>query len=506
MAVYNRHRLSQSRFTGHKGSLSEQSKYINSLHDIFVNYNPHAFGLSMQIYKFKRYSLYDYNIRESLHVKAMRKHFGLSFWKYIEIIPSMEYSMNYMRRAIYMKNYKEMATDNLKGLLDSGKSIILQYSKDVIKHHFGKEFTIYGCNEYILDKVVTKFIKKYDKNFKKHSQKISETTYKINNSQFLVTLTQDTFMYVATGIKISSPEKMIYMGKTVNDNDMYIYIFGKKMRRYSKELENILVNENESKIIVYNIDRDGDTKNESMSVLYSEINQRDLSTLFYSHDEKEIICQHIDKFNSNAEFYKERQILYKTGILLYGKPGTGKSSLIKAIATKYHRNIVNINISNIKNIDLNELTQSINFDDNEKYIVLLEDIDTLFLNRKKGIDKEDASVINKLLQFLDSNSSPTNVIFIATTNHIDRLDEALLRDGRFDLKVEILELDKSTAIEYCKSFGLSEVVAKSIVDEIHSEKSTDQYNQSTLQTRCLAKIENKSIEEAKNIHEECEKD
>ena len=75
MAVYSRYRLSQSRFTGHKGLLSEQSKYINSLHDIFVNYSPHVYGLSMQIYKFKRYSLYDYNIR-ILHWKTCGLDFG----------------------------------------------------------------------------------------------------------------------------------------------------------------------------------------------------------------------------------------------------------------------------------------------------------------------------------------------------------------------------------------------------------------------------------------------
>lgn len=53
--------------------------------------------------------------------------------------------------------------------------------------------------------------------------------------------------------------------------------------------------------------------------------------------------------------------------------------------------------------------------------------------------------IKQLLQFLDSSQSPNNVIFIATTNYIDRLDHALVRKGRFDLKIELDDFNKDTA-------------------------------------------------------------
>jgi len=102
---------------------------------------------------------------------------------------------------------------------------------------------------------------------------------------------------------------------------------------------------------------------------------------------------------------------------------------------------------------------------------------------------------------LDSNSSPTNVIFIATTNHIERLDDALLREGRFDLKVEVKSLARPEAGLFGKSFDLSEDVVTDILNTMDAEsEDKGTYNQSKLQARLLACIENKSYEESVKLH------
>jgi ATP-dependent 26S proteasome regulatory subunit len=152
------------------------------------------------------------------------------------------------------------------------------------------------------------------------------------------------------------------------------------------------------------------------------------------------------------------------------------------------------------------LTQSINTDNTQEYIVLLEDIDTLFLNREyEDTDKEARKVINKLLQFLDSNSSPNNVIFIATTNYVDRLDKALLRAGRFDIKVEVKALDYQGTVKFGESFGLS----RSMIDSIcmkHVEEGEDikkqLYNQSTLQIEFISNLSKKSLEDVTDMYAE----
>ena len=396
-------------------------------------------------------------------------------------------------------------------VINTCEKSLWSYCKSTIKNHFGKDFEYLANRDFMIIKAITnKFLKKYDSNIYK---RVTTTDYRgshnvIINSQFIITLDKNTFIYVATGNKIGNVEERYMLNvDSPSPADLYLYIFGKNSRKYIKELNTLIhkltINND---LGIYIIDSDKDSNNrETLDVIYSKLQPRFLETLFFSHGEKDSICKHIDKFNDNEKFYKEKQLLYKTGILLYGEPGTGKSSLVKAIATKYNRSIVTINMSKIKEIDLNKLTQSINVDEYKKYLILLEDIDTLFLNRKNGeSDKEEQSVINKLLQFLDSNTSPTNVIFIATTNHIERLDDALLRDGRFDLKVEVKPLNRHEAILYGESFGLSKEVMNEILKDISSELNKHEgcFNQSKLQTRILGRIENKSVERIKDIYGE----
>ena len=395
------------------------------------------------------------------------------------------------------------------------------YTRSTLKKKFGKEFNLqYENNSGVIREVVTKFIKKYDKKFNDHVQKSMVDTPCLINTQYIIFLEKGTYCYIASGNKIGNTEERFLMSNNISTMDLYIYIFGKKMHKYANELEKIvqyyLKND---ELGLFNVSSESgggrymsDDTSESLEIIYSKLATRSLDTMFFSHGEKEAITSHIEKFLGNEEFYKEKQILFKTGILLYGKPGTGKSSLIKALATTYNRSIVNINVGKLVSIDLNKLTSSINVDDTRKYIILLEDIDTLFLNRKdtgtkdsddedntSKRDKDDNIIINKLLQFLDSNSSPTNVIFIATTNHKERLDEALLREGRFDLKVDCMNLNAEDAIKFGKSFRLDEVTMKEIIDEIDEENSAkgkygEGYNQSKLQARILSRLTNKTLD------------
>jgi chaperone BCS1 len=223
-------------------------------------------------------------------------------------------------------------------------------------------------------------------------------------------------------------------------------------------------------------------------------------TMYYSDGEIDKINNHISKFIESKNFFEERQLNYKTGILLYGEPGSGKSTIAKVIATTYNRSIISVNMAAVDKIDFGTLAMLINNDVGYQYIVLLEDIDTLYnLNRNteevNGVNinvnhttsENEKKVINKLLQFLDSNQSPNNVIFIATTNHIDKLDPAILREGRFDLKVEVKGLTKHDAIKFVESFGIDKAGAMEVINKYEKEKSaSDRYNQSALQAMALA--------------------
>ena len=387
-----------------------------------------------------------------------------------------------------------------------------------IQEHFGRPFMIdhdmFG--ETVRQAVINNFIKKYDKKFDDHTQNKNGVIRFNDDSMILIPLEKGkksfTGMYIATGVNIGNSEMRFLTNNPVSSEDFFIYIFGKKMIKYANELSNLIESEfNKNSFGIFTIDkgRDSYKGEESLDILYMDLEPRDLDTLYFSDNEKESICNLIDGFENKSDFYKSRQLLYKTGILLYGQPGTGKSSLIKALGSTYGRSLVSVNVNNIKYINLNSLTQSINVDDVRKYIVMLEDIDTLYLNRDES-ENADKQTINKLLQFLDSNTSPNNVIFIATTNHLERLDEALLREGRFDLKIQINPLLDKDADKFMKSFGLTQDECDDVKLQMRNNNkgiSTDdngktRYNQSTLQAMILSKINKKDINDIINIYGE----
>jgi len=396
----------------------------------------------------------------------------------------------------------------------------LKYVMQKLQFHFGRAFILdkRNCSDEVKSQVLKRFIKKYDKNFDDHTTNHNDFIKMKEDVMLLLPLDKNdkksgTFMYIASGSAIGSSELRWLSNNPIDMDDVYIYIFGKKMLRFAHEIERIIEEESNRKAFgIFTIDKSSGSRKgeESLDILYMDMEPRSLSTLFFSNKEKEMICDHLDKFVNSSSFYKERQLLYKTGILLYGEPGTGKTSLIKAIGTTYGRSLVQIQVNNISDINLNSLVQSINADDVRQYIVVLEDIDTLFLNREMGDVTEDKT-INKLLQFLDSNTSPNNVIFIATTNHLERLDKALLREGRFDLKVNIAPLLKKDAIKFINSFEIYGEDAEDILRELEKlgkftkdDQGRMRYNQSSLQAMTLSKRNNKSLDDTIAMYGEME--
>ena len=95
-------------------------------------------------------------------------------------------------------------------------------------------------------------------------------------------------------------------------------------------------------------------------------------------------------------------------------------------------------------------------------ILVVEDIDTDNILHKRNVKPqlENTPIINlqkttnlsEVLNSLDGIVSNPGRILIATTNHKEKLDEALLRDGRFDLKVEISFVDQDIAIQFFHKF------------------------------------------------------
>jgi mitochondrial chaperone BCS1 len=140
-------------------------------------------------------------------------------------------------------------------------------------------------------------------------------------------------------------------------------------------------------------------------------------------------------FLEHRDWYLQRGIPYRRGLLLYGPPGTGKSSTVVAIASALRMDIAILNLGT-GSLDDNELA-SLLADLPVNTILLIEDIDCVFRDRKGTEDKLNKITFSGLLNALDGVAAAEGRILFATTNHLERLDPALIRPGRIDRQVEI---------------------------------------------------------------------
>ena len=172
------------------------------------------------------------------------------------------------------------------------------------------------------------------------------------------------------------------------------------------------------------------------TTLYGTKPKRNLDSVILNNNEKEFLTTRIKWFLENEKWYLDRGIPYKLCILLHGQPGTGKTSTIFALASHFDHDI--LNVSNTKTIEetLAEKPKNV--------FVIIEDIDTISsnLNRNEEGEEDREKSLHKLLNVMDGIKTPHGLICFITTNHVDKLDEALIRKGRIDINLELKPLDK----------------------------------------------------------------
>jgi chaperone BCS1 len=146
----------------------------------------------------------------------------------------------------------------------------------------------------------------------------------------------------------------------------------------------------------------------------------------------------VQEFIDTREWYLDRGIPYRRGYLLFGPPGTGKTSFVQALAGALDFNIAMLSLSKRGLTDdlLNKLLEEVP----PRTIVLLEDADAAFTNRRQtDSDGYSGSTVtfSGLLNALDGVASAEERIMFMTTNHIEKLDDALIRPGRIDMTVQL---------------------------------------------------------------------
>ncbi|KAJ3704052.1 hypothetical protein LUZ61_007757 [Rhynchospora tenuis] len=193
-------------------------------------------------------------------------------------------------------------------------------------------------------------------------------------------------------------------------------------------------------------------------------------TLAMDPESKKVIIDDLVMFRDRKEYYKKIGKAWKRGYLLYGPPGSGKSSMIAAIANFMEYDVYDLELTAVKtNTNLRQIFTEMT----SKAVIVIEDIDCSIdltnkrKEKKKEKDEEEKVIklpgheekdesskltLSGLLNFIDGlwSACGGERIIIFTTNHLDKLDPALIRRGRMDMHIEM---------SYC-TFEAFKVLAK----------------------------------------------
>jgi mitochondrial chaperone BCS1 len=184
---------------------------------------------------------------------------------------------------------------------------------------------------------------------------------------------------------------------------------------------------------------------------------RPLDSIYLEPGQVERLVADMRWFWSAADWYVQRGIPWRRGYLFAGPPGTGKSSLAAALAGALDMPLQVINLGSLSMDD--QLSDALH-DTKANSVVLLEDIDCLAVagNREAEGARLDqggrGTGITRagLLNILDGVLSPEGRIIIMTTNFPERLDTAMLRPGRADIRVDFQGLDAAGQERMAKAF------------------------------------------------------
>ena len=174
-------------------------------------------------------------------------------------------------------------------------------------------------------------------------------------------------------------------------------------------------------------------------------------------DEEKSEMMEIVDFLKRPEKFTKMGARVPKGVLLYGKPGTGKTLIAKAIAGEADVPFISMSGSEFIEMFAGLGASRVRklFEKARKLapcIVFIDEIDAIGSRRtsNSGAESENNQTLNQLLVEMDGFSSEETIIVLAATNRPEMLDKALLRPGRFDRRITIPVPDLKGRLEILK--------------------------------------------------------
>ena len=186
-------------------------------------------------------------------------------------------------------------------------------------------------------------------------------------------------------------------------------------------------------------------------------------------DEEKEELKEIVEFLKKPKRFTEMGAKIPKGVLLYGKPGTGKTLIAKAIAGEADVPFISMSGSEFIEMFAGLGASRVRklFDKARKLapcIVFIDEIDAIGSRRtsNSGAETENNQTLNQLLVEMDGFSSEETIIVLAATNRPEMLDKALLRPGRFDRQITIPAPDLKGREEILKIHSKDKKLAEDV--------------------------------------------
>lgn len=200
------------------------------------------------------------------------------------------------------------------------------------------------------------------------------------------------------------------------------------------------------------LDAMGEVEPSAIREVFTEVPDVGWSDVGGLEEVKQVLVEVAEWPLSQAPLFQQAGIRPPKGILLHGAPGTGKTLLAKALARESEANFISVKGPQLLSMWVGESERGVR----EVFrkarqaapcIIFFDEIDALAPQRGGGGENEvTGRVVSQLLTELDGIEDLKEVVVLAATNRLDRLDPALLRPGRFDFLVELPPPDRDARL------------------------------------------------------------
>lgn len=208
--------------------------------------------------------------------------------------------------------------------------------------------------------------------------------------------------------------------------------------------------------------------------------RRPLSSVVLEAGQAEALLADLQRFYAARERYAQLGIPWRRGYLLFGPPGTGKTSLVTALASELRLNVCTLSLASpvVSDEKIHTLLAGVP----QRSLLLIEDVDAFFRQRDAAHAQVRLS-FSGFLNALDGVATQEGSVLFMTTNHAEQLDPALIRAGRIDERIQLGLCNEDQLRRLFLKFHDDEAAARAFAAEHASHRWSPAQAQAELMRR-----------------------